>query len=109
MLKGGCAVTLRMDPERASRQRRDRRDAVAPLHDDLPADAAERFEALRQWRAGVARAQGVPAYVIFHDATLREIALVEPSDIDALARVQGVGASKLTRYGREVLETLAGR
>src|SRR5688572_12707352 len=102
VLKGACPVTLRAEPERAPRQRRDRRDATtAVLHDDLSTEAAARFDALRAWRAGVARAQNVPAYVIFHDATLRQIAMVEPADLDALAGVQGVGAMKLERYGRE--------
>jgi len=49
----------------------------------------------------------VPAYVIFHDSTLREIALQQPGDIDALSRINGVGAGKLERYGPAVLETLA--
>jgi ATP-dependent DNA helicase RecQ len=49
----------------------------------------------------------VPAYVIFHDSTLREIALRQPADMDALAGISGVGAGKLERYGRTVLEALA--
>jgi len=45
--------------------------------------------------------------VIFHDATLRQIAMAEPADLDALAHIQGVGATKLERYGRDVLEALS--
>jgi ATP-dependent DNA helicase RecQ len=72
----------------------------------LPAAAATRFESLRTWRAETARTQNVPAYVIFHDATLREIALAQPDGLDGLAGISGVGAGKLERYGRAVLETL---
>ena len=53
-----------------------------------------------------AKDQNVPAYVIFHDATLRSIALQQPRDLDALATISGVGAGKLERYGREVIATL---
>ena len=73
---------------------------------DLPAEAAVRFAALRAWRAEAARAQSVPAYVIFHDATLRAIALEQPQDLDALANIGGVGVGKLERYGREVIAAL---
>ncbi len=55
----------------------------------------------------IARAQSVPAYVIFHDSTLREIALKSPEDLDALATISGVGTGKLDRYGNAVLEALA--
>jgi ATP-dependent DNA helicase RecQ len=106
LLKGETTLTLRAEAERAPRARRERgaaNDAIA----DLPFDAGKRFEALRRWRADVARTQNVPAYVIFHDATLRQIALAEPSDLDALAHIQGVGATKLERYGRDVLDALS--
>jgi superfamily II DNA helicase RecQ len=73
---------------------------------ELPAHATARFIALRTWRAEAARAQNVPAYVIFHDATLRSIAIESPGDLDALACIGGVGASKLERYGREVIAAL---
>ena len=64
------------------------------------------FEALRTWRASAARAQGVPPYVIFHDTVLREIAAVQPVSLDELGQIKGVGASKLQRYGVEVLAVL---
>ena len=64
------------------------------------------FEALRAWRAGEAKSQAVPPYVIFHDATLREIAAVRPASLDELGQIKGVGASKLQRYGTEVLEVV---
>jgi ATP-dependent DNA helicase RecQ len=106
VLKGERSLSLRTDPP--ARERRSRRNATgAPVASELPAEAAARFEALRAWRAEAARAQNVPAYVIFHDSTLRQIALVEPRDIDALSTISGVGAGKLERYGSSVLEALA--
>ena len=66
---------------------------------ELPAAAAGLFERLRSWRAAAAREQGVPAYVIFHDATLREIAARQPSSLAELATVGGVGEAKLAKYG----------
>jgi ATP-dependent DNA helicase RecQ len=107
LLKGETSLTLRAEAERAPRARRESRGASVDAMGDLPPDAVQRFDALRKWRADMARAQNVPAYVIFHDATLRQIAMAEPNDLDALARIQGVGATKLERYGRDVLETLA--
>jgi ATP-dependent DNA helicase RecQ len=74
---------------------------------DLPVQAQAPFELLRSWRAAVARAQGVPAYVVFHDATLRQIAVELPSTLSALSGVSGVGQAKLARYGQDVLDTLA--
>ena len=65
------------------------------------------FESLRQWRAGQAREQGVPAYVVFNDATLRGIAAVKPADLDELSEISGVGAAKLESYGRAVLSVVA--
>lgn len=108
VLKGNAALMLRAEPERAPRSRRDAgARASAEAVSDLPIEAQARFEALRQWRSEMARTQNVPAYVIFHDATLRQIALAEPGDLDTLSHVQGVGAAKLERYGRAVLDTLA--
>jgi ATP-dependent DNA helicase RecQ len=64
------------------------------------------FEALRAWRLTRARADGVAPYVVFHDAVLRDIAASRPATLVALGRVQGVGAAKLERYGRDVLDVL---
>jgi ATP-dependent DNA helicase RecQ len=74
---------------------------------ELPAEAEQVFERLRAWRAAVAKEQGVPAYVIFHDATLRLIAASPPSSLDELAAVNGVGETKLARYGQQILDVLA--
>jgi superfamily II DNA helicase RecQ len=65
------------------------------------------FEALRAKRRALAENVGVPPYVIFHDATLREMALTRPADIRALARISGVGTRKLEAYGAEFLSVIA--
>jgi ATP-dependent DNA helicase RecQ len=90
-----------------SRPRRDRSvrtrsaaAAMAPGRDAL-------FDALRAWRLGEARAQGVPPYVIFHDQTLAEIARLKPANRPALLAVGGVGQAKLDRYGEQVLGVVA--
>ncbi|GGY46332.1 DNA helicase RecQ [Streptomyces tanashiensis] len=74
---------------------------------DLSAAAVPVFEALRAWRAATAREQGVPAYVVFHDATLREIATHLPATVQELGTIGGVGEAKLTKYAQGVLDTLA--
>ncbi|MFD5201244.1 DNA helicase RecQ [Streptomyces sp. NPDC058375] len=74
---------------------------------DLPASAVPVFEALRAWRGATAKEQGVPAYVIFHDATLREIATLHPASLAELGGVSGLGEKKLATYGEGVLEVLA--
>ncbi|MFM9369258.1 DNA helicase RecQ [Streptomyces sp. Da 82-17] len=75
---------------------------------DLPEEALPVFEALRAWRAEQAREQGVPAYVIFHDATLREIALARPASVTELGGIGGVGEKKLATWGEGVLGVLEG-
>jgi ATP-dependent DNA helicase RecQ len=84
-----------------------RSTAKAAATAELPPEAAPLFEQLRAWRAATAREQGVPAYVIFHDATLRQIATQAPSTLAELGTVSGVGENKLAKYGQAVLDTLA--
>ena len=72
-----------------------------------PAPDPALFERLRRWRAEVARLQGVPAYVVFHDRTLSELAAHRPADLAAMAALPGIGRSKLDRYGSALLEILA--
>jgi ATP-dependent DNA helicase RecQ len=74
---------------------------------ELPAEAEPVFERLRAWRTAVAKEQGMPPYVIFHDATLRLIAASPPSTLAGLALVNGVGETKLARYGQQILDVLA--
>ena len=64
------------------------------------------FEELRAWRGREARARGVPAYVVFADATLLELARLRPGDRDGLAAVKGVGPRKLEEFGESVLDVL---
>ncbi|MEO7116200.1 MAG: DNA helicase RecQ [Caldimonas sp.] len=73
----------------------------------LDADALERFTALKAWRAGVAKEHNLPAYVVFHDATLAEMADLRPDSLDALAEISGVGVRKLEAYGGQILRVLA--
>ncbi|WP_372443607.1 DNA helicase RecQ [Streptomyces adelaidensis] len=75
---------------------------------ELPAELLPVFEALRAWRAEQAREQGVPAYVIFHDATLREITAMGPTSVAELGTISGIGEKKLATYGEGVLGVLAG-
>jgi len=96
-------VRLRRDPER----KKPARTKAAKVAVELPAEAAPVFERLRSWRAATAKEQGIPAYVIFHDATLREIAIRRPEDLSGLAGISGVGEAKLERYGEQLLGVLA--
>ncbi len=107
VLYRGRQVRMRNDPARparAARPKPPRGDSQAPA--DLPEADAAVFEQLRAWRAAAAKEQGVPAYVIFHDATLRQIAAVAPSTLADLATVNGVGETKLARYGQQILDLL---
>ncbi|HYG25982.1 MAG TPA: HRDC domain-containing protein, partial [Caulobacteraceae bacterium] len=106
--RGERRVLLRRAPEkhdpttRSGRPRRRRGgEPLAVGEADLPL-----FEALRAWRRSEAARQHVPPYVIFHDATLAEIARLRPASLPALAAVSGVGESKLERYGEAVLELI---
>jgi len=102
VLAGARSVMLRREPERASRPVKSRRGPAV----ELPADAAPVFERLRAWRAAESKEQGVPAYVIFHDATLREIATGTPTTLAELGTMSGVGENKLAKYGEAILEVL---
>ncbi|MGH4025792.1 MAG: DNA helicase RecQ [Pseudonocardiaceae bacterium] len=101
-------VLLRREPERATRTAKPEKATKArrgaPV--DLPEHAMAVFEQLRAWRAAAAKEQGVPAYVIFHDATLRQIAAESPTTLAELGTVNGVGEHKLAKYGQQVLDTL---
>jgi ATP-dependent DNA helicase RecQ len=116
ILRGEVRVMLRQDrPKRPNAAARPERQhgAEAGAASGAPAVAAAGnagglFEALRAWRAAIARAQGVPPYVIFHDTVLREIAAVRPESLDELGQIKGVGASKLQRYGADVLGVVTG-
>jgi ATP-dependent DNA helicase RecQ len=84
-----------------------RRATPGPAAGELGPEAEAVFERLRAWRTGVAKELGMPPYVIFHDATLRQIAAAPPTTMAGLALVNGVGETKLGRYGQQILEVLA--
>ncbi|WP_327087136.1 DNA helicase RecQ [Nonomuraea sp. NBC_01738] len=103
VLRGQHEVRLRRDL--ATKPARAAKSKSQPV--SMPAEAAPVFERLRSWRGATAKEQGVPAYVIFHDATLREIATRLPASLAELGTISGVGDNKLAKYGEGVLETLA--
>jgi ATP-dependent DNA helicase RecQ len=105
VLTGGQPVRLRKELTARTKRERGRdagpRNGVGVEAQDLPL-----FQALREMRARLAKAQNLPAYVIFHDSTLRIIAEERPGSMSELARIGGIGAAKLDRYGAEVLEVV---
>ncbi len=107
VLKGEVAVRLRESvsapPERKARRDRPGNKAAIPAAARLDEAAQARFTALKAWRAEVAREHNLPAYVIFHDATLAAIAERAPRTLDGLQGISGMGAKKLDAYGDEVL------
>ncbi|WP_417310533.1 DNA helicase RecQ [Devosia sp.] len=102
VFKGERKITLRRDrPRKATETRRSLQRAV-----DLPETAQPLFDALRAERAALAKSQGVPPYVVFHDTTLRAMALERPQTMAELGTIAGIGESKLKRYGAEFLAVL---
>jgi ATP-dependent DNA helicase RecQ len=101
VLEGSRVVMLRRETARAPRASKSKVGA------EMPDEARPLFERLREWRSGVAREQGVPAYIVFGDATLRGIALTRPSSLEQLGTISGVGEKKLESYGEGVLGVVA--
>ena len=128
VLKGATAVQLREEstaPKKARGKARDRAgargaggargyaaksgsqsgsQADAPIEDGTP--EAMLFDALRGWRASIAREHGIPAFVVFHDSTLAAIAVKRPDSLTQLRAISGVGEAKLARYGVALLELI---
>jgi ATP-dependent DNA helicase RecQ len=104
VLRGEHQVLLRRESAKPARAAKVRKSSAVA---DLPEHAVPVFEKLRAWRGAAAKEQGVPAYVVFHDATLREIAAQAPSTLTALGAISGIGESKLAKYGQQILDTLA--
>ncbi|QEV22454.1 DNA helicase RecQ [Streptomyces alboniger] len=103
-------VRLRKEPKRAPAARAakgERKAKAAAAVAELAPEAVPVFEALRAWRGAQAKEQGVPAYVIFHDATLREIATLRPTSVGDLAGISGVGEKKRATYGEGVVGVVA--
>jgi ATP-dependent DNA helicase RecQ len=105
VLSGSRSVPMRTEPERRSSSSKARRQAASDL---APGDA-ELFEALRAWRAVVAKQQGVPAYIIFGDSTLRAVATEKPDSFEALSSITGIGEKKRATFGQQLLDVVAGR
>ncbi|MDQ2639843.1 MAG: DNA helicase RecQ [Pseudomonadota bacterium] len=113
VLRGERRLTLRRDAIPAAKSGRTsrRRPSGASLAaersaaDSLAASPAEEavFQALREWRRGVAKEHGVPAYTVLHDATVREIARLLPGEKSTLASISGIGTTKLERYGEAII------
>jgi ATP-dependent DNA helicase RecQ len=107
VLKGEATLSLRKQAKRIHGKKSApaaRRAGTGPPLDEADAPL---FDALRAWRAGLAREQGVPAYVILHDKTLRELAARRPASAAGLLDVPGIGQAKIERYGEALLLLLA--
>jgi ATP-dependent DNA helicase RecQ len=115
VLRGQRQVMLRKDtamPKPSRAQSRDasggvKAGAVSPSPEALSPEDEAVFEKLRAWRGTTAKDQSVPAYVVFHDATLRQIAAAKPASLAELSGINGVGETKLAKYGEQILELLA--
>jgi ATP-dependent DNA helicase RecQ len=110
VLRGEVPLLLREASPKAARAKggrtRGSRSETKPPPRPLDAGGLECFAALKAWRAEIARAHNLPAYVVFHDATLAEMADLRPDSLDALAGISGVGARKLEAYGEQILRVL---
>jgi ATP-dependent DNA helicase RecQ len=112
VLRGGVQLLLRVPADAPKRARAERTARTprpgAARPPPLPLEEAGlgRFAALKAWRAEVAREHNLPAYVVFHDTTLAEMARGCPASLEALAGITGVGAKKLDAYGHEILRVL---
>jgi ATP-dependent DNA helicase RecQ len=109
VLRGELPVRLRRPAEPAARKRSKTgtsRGGTKPPPRPLDEAGLNRFHALKAWRAGIAREHNLPAYVVFHDATLAEMAEQIPDSLAALGRISGVGVKKLEAYGPELLRLL---
>ena len=110
ILKGEAQVWLREVTESKGSRRSSRksaRDALAPDGQPLSLSERECLDALKAWRAEVAREHNLPAFVIFHDATLRAIAAEKPRSMADLDGISGIGQKKRDAYGAEVLRVVS--
>jgi len=111
VLRGEVPVRLRVAAPKSAKHRTLRTGSAAlpKVAAELDGAAQARFAALKAWRASVAREHNLPAYVIFHDATLAAIAHNAPQSLDALQGISGIGARKLEAYGAAVLAVVTGQ
>jgi ATP-dependent DNA helicase RecQ len=107
VLRGDRRLSLRRHVARPTSRRNERRDRTRVA---VPGDTAHAggrvFDALRDWRRTVAKEHGVPAYTVFHDSTLRELATRLPQSLEDLRGIAGIGATKLERYGTALLDVM---
>ncbi|MEC5215743.1 ATP-dependent DNA helicase RecQ [Actimicrobium sp. GrIS 1.19] len=107
VLRGGEQVQLREYQKPAKAKRTASKAPKGYVESDLSDAEQVIFDKLRWWRVETARKHNVPAYVIFHDATMREIAKARPASLDDLRGVSGVGEKKLETYGAEIVSLIA--
>ena len=93
--------------QKPARSRTATRPKAAAMESDLSPAQQSLYERLRWWRVETARSHNVPAYVIFHDATLREIARAMPMSLEDMRQVSGVGEKKLETYGEQIIALVA--
>ncbi len=108
VLRGERRVELKVEHTTPGAARKTRRTSKPAAAVELEGTDHELFEHLRALRQRIAHEQDVPAYVIFHDRTLAEMARHRPADLDELGTLHGVGAKKLERYGDQFLRALGG-
>jgi ATP-dependent DNA helicase RecQ len=102
VFRGERTITLRRDLP----ARKTKKEARAAKTAVMPEEAQGLFQQLRALRAKLAKAQGVPPYVVFHDTTLRAMAEARPTTLDAMGGITGVGKAKLDRYGADFLQVV---
>ena len=107
VLRGGEQVQLRAYQKPVKTKRVSGKPSKGYVETDLAGHDQVVFDKLRWWRVETARKHNVPAYVIFHDATMREIAKARPASLDDLRGVSGVGEKKLETYGDEIVRLIA--
>ena len=107
VLAGDRTVRLRREPDRPARRSRAAKSVARAGAADLTPDQESLFEALRAWRSAESREQGVPAYIVFGDATLLAVVAQKPATLGDLDGITGIGAKKLEAYGEALLEVVA--
>ena len=103
LLKGECAIQLKVQKYKKPKQAQNKKQAI---ESDLSADEQVNFEKLKQQRSLWAKERNVPAYVVFHDATLMDIARINPKNSNQLLEVNGLGKTKLELYGEKIIALL---
>lgn len=106
LLKGEVPLMLRQESTRTTARSKNIMPGSKRIESDLPLAAQACFERLKTWRLVLAKEHNIPAYFIFNDTTLKQIALEQPETLKALAMINGVGQHKLNTYGQDILNFL---